>query len=119
REPESEKPGINAEATIGSAENRLPDNTAEVEAYALRAYPDTEVPGDATLAARAGWSALSASAHSTGSWQLIGPSKATYPQVLTPFLFDGAQYVASGRVTAMAIAPTCTNNRCVLYVAAA
>ena len=33
RAPESEKPGANAEATIGSAENRQPDNSAEVEAY--------------------------------------------------------------------------------------
>jgi hypothetical protein len=28
--------------------------------------------------------------------------------VLNPFLFDGAQYVASGRVTAMAISPNCS-----------
>ena len=51
--------------------------------------------------------------------ELIGPSKATYPAVLNPFLFDGAQYVASGRVTAMAISPTCTPGKCTLYVAAA
>ena len=41
------------------------------------------VPGEATLAARSGWTALSAGAHSPGTWQLIGPSKATYPAVLT------------------------------------
>ncbi|PYQ46277.1 MAG: hypothetical protein DMF77_01435 [Acidobacteria bacterium] len=77
------------------------------------------MPGEATLNARSGWAALNASAPSAGSWQLIGPSKATYPAVLNPFLFDGAQYVASGRVTAMAIAPSCTQNQCTLYVAAA
>ena len=38
-----------------------------------------------------------------GAWESIGPSKATYPAVLNPFL-DGGQYRASGRVTAMAIA---------------
>ncbi len=119
REAEGRKPGASAEMSIGSAEGRLPDNSAEIEAYLLRAYPETEVPGDATLAAKAGWAALNASAHSPGAWQLIGPSKATYPAVLNPFLFDGAQYVASGRVTAMAIAPTCTNSNCRLYVAAA
>ena len=49
---------------------------------------------------------------------MIGPSKATYPAVLNPFLFDGAQYVASGRVTAMALSPSCRPGNCALYVAA-
>src|SRR5204862_4185838 len=83
------------------------------------AYPGTEIPGEATLAAQAGWRALNAGTHSSGAWQLIGPSKAQYPAVLNPFLFDGAQYVASGRVTAMAISSTCTQAKCTLYVAAA
>jgi hypothetical protein len=99
--------------------SRSPDSTPGVEAYLLRAYPAGEIPGDATLAAQSGWAALNAGAHSTGSWQLIGPSKATYPAVLNPFLFDGAQYVTSGRVTAMSISPTCTQSKCTLYVAAA
>ncbi len=111
-------PPIGSKKTI-SEDSRNPESTPDVEAYLLRAYPATEVPGDATLAARSGWAALNAGAHSTGSWQLIGPSKATYPSVLNPFLFDGAQYVASGRVTAMAISPTCTQSKCTLYVAAA
>ncbi len=119
REPETVKPGRNAETTIGSAETRNPDFSAEVESYLLRAYPEAEVPGEATLAARSGWAALNAGAHSAGTWQLIGPSKATYPAVLNPFLGDGAQYVTSGRVTAMAMSPTCNSNRCVLYVGAA
>jgi hypothetical protein len=118
-DPDMLGPGDNKRAVIGPNESRFPDYTPEVESYLLRAYPESEVPGEATLAARNGWLALNASAHSTGSWQLIGPSKATYPAVLNPFLFDGAQYVASGRVTAMAIAPTCTQSKCTLYVAAA
>ena len=112
------KPGRNAKAAF-VAEAKNPDSSPEVESYLQRAYPDTEVSGDATLAAQAGWAALNASAHAPGNWQLIGPSKATYPAVLDPFLFDGAQYVASGRVTAMAIAPNCTTQNCTLYVAAA
>src|ERR1700731_1955416 len=112
------KPGRSAEAMV-VAEAKNPFSSPEIESYLLRAYPADEVSGDATLAARAGWAGLNASAHSPGTWQLIGPSKATYPGVLDPFLFDGAQYVASGRVTAFAIAPTCTKQNCVLYVAAA
>jgi hypothetical protein len=99
--------------------DRSPDSTPAAEAFLLRAYPATDIPTDASFAARAGWAALNAGTHSTGSWQLIGPSKATYPAVLNPFLFDGAPYVASGRVTAMAISPACSQSKCTLYVAAA
>jgi hypothetical protein len=112
-------PPIGFKKPISDDEGRSPDSAPGVEAYLLRAYPEMEIPGDATLAARSGWAALNAGAHSTGAWQLIGPSKATYPHQLDPFLFDGAQYVASGRVTAMAISPNCTQGKCTLYVAAA
>jgi hypothetical protein len=118
--PAKARPGDSKRAIIGLGnESRWPDYTPDVEAYLLRAYPGSEVPGEATLAAQNGWAALNAGTHSTGSWALIGPSKATYPSVLNPFLFDGAQYVASGRVTAMAISPTCVQSNCTLYVAAA
>src|SRR5256714_1623113 len=112
------KPSRNAEAAV-VAEAKNPDSSPEIEAYLRRAYPSDEVSGDSTLAAKAGWASLNASAHAPGAWQLIGPSKATYPAVLDPFLFDGAQYVASGRTIAFAIAPTCTTNNCTLYLAAA
>src|SRR5437868_57485 len=112
------KPGLSSE-TRPVAEAKNPNSSPEIEAYLIRAYPNTEISGDSTSAAKAGWAALNARAHSRGAWQLIGPSKATYPGVLDPFLFDGAQYVASGRVTAMAIAPNCTTQNCTLYVAAA
>jgi hypothetical protein len=136
-DPDRAEPGANKRALIGPNESRWVDYTPAVESYLLRAYPEAEVPGDATLAAQSGWAALDASEHSTGAWQLIGPSKATYPAVLNPFLFDGAPYVASGRVTALAITRGCKrgdddregddddregdddSGRCTLYVAAA
>jgi|KBSSwiStaDraftv2_1062776.scaffolds.fasta_scaffold07184_4 hypothetical protein len=99
--------------------DRAPNRTPAAEAYLIRAYPGTDIPDNVSLAARVNWAAINAGAHSAGSWQLIGPSKATYPSVLNPFLFDGAQYVASGRVTAMAISPNCSQGKCTLYVAAA
>ncbi len=73
---------------------------------------------EATIAAQREWAALNAGPHSPGSWQLIGPSKATYPGVLN-FLGDGAQYVTAGRVTAMAIGPSCAPGACAIYVGAA
>ena len=39
---------------------------------------------------------------SVGAWQLVGPSKSDFPDILT---FSGAQYFTSGRVTALAIDP--------------
>ena len=99
--------------------SRSPNSTPNVEAYFLRAYPATDISGEATIAARDGWAAINAGAHSRGTWKLIGPSKATYPAFLDQFLFDGAKYVASGRVTAMAIAPSCRPGACTLFIGAA
>src|SRR3954454_493512 len=118
-DPDDKRPGDSKKALVGPNDARFADYNAGVEAYLLRAYPETEVPGAATLAAQSGWAAMNASGHSTGAWQLIGPSKATYPAVLNPFLFDGAQYVASGRVTAMAMGPSCRPGACPLFVGAA
>jgi hypothetical protein len=88
----------------------------------LRAYPAADVSPDATRNAIASFKNLqtqTAAAKPGGNpsqWQLIGPSTAVFPPILT---FSGAQYVTSGRITALAIAPTCTANKCRVYLAAA
>src|SRR5207248_1135525 len=53
---------------------------------------------------------------STSSWFSLGPKNAIYPAFLNR---HGSQYVTSGRITSLAIAPTCTLNTCTLWVAAA
>jgi hypothetical protein len=114
-----EKPIANNEETaIGANENRGPDTTPDVQAYLIRAYPANEISWESTLGAQNGWAALNASAHSAGTWQLIGPSKATIPGVLNA-LGDGAQFVTAGRVTAMANGPSCGHGYCPVYVGAA
>jgi hypothetical protein len=50
------------------------------------------------------------------AWQLAGPSTATDPAILT---FAGQSYITSGRITAMAIDPTCAPGNCRLWVGAA
>jgi hypothetical protein len=103
----------------GGEGDRNPDFSAEAEQAATRAYPAADVSFQATLNAQQAWaSAKSKSKNVAGQWQLIGPSKATYPSVLN-VLGDGDQYVASGRITSLAIAPTCTNSNCRLYLGAA
>jgi len=54
--------------------------------------------------------------NSTTSWFSLGPKNAIYPAFLNR---HGSQYVTSGRITALAIAPNCTTNSCTLWVAAA
>ena len=50
------------------------------------------------------------------AWTLAGPSTANFPAILT---FSGAAYTTSGRVTALAIDPVCSNRRCTVWVGAA
>src|SRR5215472_6399288 len=54
--------------------------------------------------------------NSTTSWFSLGPTKATYPAFLNR---HGSQYVASGRITALAITPNCTGQQCTVWVGAA
>jgi hypothetical protein len=53
---------------------------------------------------------------SASSWFSLGPKNAIYPAFLNR---HGSQYVTSGRITALAIGPTCTLQQCTLWVAAA
>jgi hypothetical protein len=92
---------------------------AALEDYAHRAYPAKDVPMRATLNAITSFRqvrARSMGKPSPGGWELIGPSKADAPDLLT---FSGAEYFTSGRVTALAIDPSCSNRRCTVWVGAA
>ncbi len=90
--------------------------TAAEEAYANRAYPASDVPFKLTVDAQKAWANVVAQAPSAGVWTLIGPSGGNFPDILT---FSGRDYITSGRITALAIAPTCTSNNCMLWVGAA
>lgn len=115
-------PDANIEMKVGNGGEgeRGPESAAE-EDYANRAYPADEIPFQLTLNAQSAFNAIKAKGvgkgkNVPGQWTLIGPSTANYPAVLT---FSGADYTTSGRITALAIAPGCTNNKCRLWVAAA
>ena len=96
---------------------------AAMEDYAHRAYPAKDVPMTATMNAIASFRHVEAMSMgrrigrpAPGTWQLIGPSKADAPDILT---FSGTQYFTSGRVTALAIDPSCSRRRCRVWVGAA
>ena len=81
----------------------------ESEKAAIRAYPGDSIPAEATSNAQAAFQSFRRGHRSVGQWTPIGPlKKALYPAVLDVFLFDGAPYVASGRVTAWRSRPPAT-----------
>src|ERR1700758_5443371 len=95
----------------------------EIEKLANKAYPGTDIPFAFTKAASEHFASVRAQSE-TGvrgqtlhsQWTSIGPSVAQYPAVLGR---TGAAYVASGRVSAMAIENNCHREHCRLYVGAA
>jgi len=117
-DPSRVEAGKNKEAAVGANEFRHPDDTPDVEAYLQRAYPGDEVPMQLTLAAQNAWAHLRAAGGSPGNWQLIGPSSGTVPGVLN-VLGDTADYVTSGRVTALALGRCGEGDDCRVYMGAA
>src|SRR5213594_5233406 len=91
------------------------------EAYANRAYPAPYVPFTLTRNAHRAWADVMARApgkgiNVPGGWTLAGPSIANFPDVLT---FSGTAYTTSGRITALAVHPSCNTRRCRVWAAAA
>jgi hypothetical protein len=84
------------------------------EAYADRAYPATDIPHLLTVNAQKADAKVKGKGAGKGKgqdkpekWKLIGPSEANYPGILA---FSGADYTTSGRVTALALAPGCSDD---------
>ena len=102
-----------------SDKERAEDPTAAaVQDYSNRAYPATDVPFRLTVNAKNAWAKIKSQGNknAAGAWTLAGPSTANFPAILT---FSGAAYTTSGRVTALAIDPVCSNRRCTVWVGAA
>src|SRR5919201_1399675 len=76
-----------ARTVVGDrGENTEPWTFAE-EQYALRAYPEAEIPFSLTLGAQAAFNQVKSRApargrNAVGQWALVGPSSANYPDVL-------------------------------------
>ena len=99
--------------------NEGPSATYAAEQEAERAYPAAAVPLVAAQNSQATFRSLRHHIRGQGVWTSIGPSQAKYPAVLDQFLAGGKDYVASGRVTALAIGGCKNNNNCSLYLGAA
>src|SRR5256885_1844715 len=112
--------GVNAPREMSDKNGTGEDPTrAAAEDFLHRAYPAADLPFSATLNAIAGFNQLqrnTAGQAPVGTWSLIGPSTANFPDILT---FSGEEYTTSGRITALAIDPNCSAGSCRLWVAAA
>jgi hypothetical protein len=98
-------------------------NVYEKEKYAQRAYPLKRIPLEFTNNTRVEFQRVLSETNAgqrgellTSRWHSLGPYKALYPAVLGR---TGAAYVASGRISALAIEQNCTQARCRVYVGAA
>ncbi len=98
-------------------------NAFALESIRNRAYPGTDIPMAYSQAARQSMARVHAESMAgmrgpivSSHWTALGPTVALYPALLGR---TGAAYVASGRISALAISPVCTTVRCRLYVGAA
>jgi hypothetical protein len=109
---------------LPGAEREGGPTAAAEAAYAIRAAGGAYVPFTLTRNAHHAWASVKARAAAKGPqapgaggmWTLAGPSSENFPDVLT---FSGAAYTTSGRITALAIDPSCNTTRCRVWAAAA
>jgi hypothetical protein len=95
--------------------------SAAEEDYAKRAFPATDIPFALRRNAHAAWASVRGrsgreAANALGAWTLAGPSISNAPDILT---FSGAAYTTSGRITALAVDPSCNARRCRAWAGAA
>lgn len=93
------------------------------EQVANRAYPGVDIPFEFTQRAIQAFSTVvsQSAAGQLGptldaEWTSLGPTVALYPEILNR---TAAPFVASGRISALAIGHDCSAARCTLYVGAA
>ncbi len=98
-----------------------PFNAAE-EQYLNRALPNTTISLQQAQKANQSFGEVQnkgnehGDQNGNGGWQLIGPTVGNVP---APVTYTGRATTDSGRVTSLAIAPTCVPGNCRLYVGAA
>lgn len=118
--------GMRAEESTPGTESGEPVGgplAFEKEKLANRAYPGTDIPIVLTNTAKHHFAHVQSESEAGlrgatlgSAWVSLGPSVALYPAVLGR---TGATYVASGRISALAIDPNCGEEQCRLYVGAA
>lgn len=103
----------------GGLDNRGPGGADQAYLAAL-AYPGTDIPLAQMTTARSAAKAAKSRppTHPTNGWASVGPTTALYPfsPLRTLPIYVPNAYVAAGRVTSLALAPTCQPGNCRLWV---
>jgi hypothetical protein len=114
--------GAPTEGRAAGETDRSP-NASDIEKFQNRAYPGADIPFEYTQGAIRAFDTLvsGSAAGQLGpvldpAWLSIGPTEALYPAINNR---TSADYVASGRISALAIESHCQPGDCTLYVGAA
>lgn len=95
-------------------------STFEEEKLVNRAIPNDTVPWEMSEGAQQAASDVESFRDGDEgmpfAWQRLGPTKAIYPALLNR---TNTPYVTSGRITTLAVDPSCSEDRCRVYVGAA
>ncbi len=100
---------------LGNGEGERTRGAAQ-EAYEDRALPNQNVTFERVRGAQRAFDRVESTSAPTASWQELGPFTPTVPAIAT---YTGRESMNSGRVTALAVAPTCVPGNCRLLVGAA
>jgi hypothetical protein len=92
------------------------DQLAELNAFPDATISPPEIAGAQAAHRRNEEHGFGNGKHGDGSWVSLGPTKSVYPSSLNR---HGSEYVASGRITALAISPSCDRRSCTVWVGAA
>ena len=92
------------------------DQMASLNAYPAASISAAQMAGARAAAAALGRKGVGQGKGSTSSWFALGPTSAVYPALTNR---SGSQYVASGRITALAIKPGCSPQSCTVWAGAA
>ena len=108
----------------GGEPNEGPGSYEEQQFTAL-AYPAADIPQAALAGAKSAAAGkkgkFGTGKGQKGQWISVGPTEALYPatELRSSFSYVPNAYVAGGRTTVLAIAPTCKPGQCRLWAAAA
>jgi hypothetical protein len=103
---------------LREAEGRMGDGGADAEAYADRAYPNTEIAIEQIKGAiAADKKVVARRSRLFTQWSFLGPETLDVDRLGTQSFIKGTQW--SGRITALAVDPKCGPKDCTVYVGAA
>jgi hypothetical protein len=110
-----------ARTLAGKTHNLGSPSSEEAQQIAALAYPSSSLTAAVLNNERSYYQTNIAgrSQYHKGGWQLVGPATGTVPAVLNVFDDSASDFGVSGRVTALAVDPTCGLSSCRVWMAAA